>query len=307
MTLVKTETNAILLSLHGDSLGLTQDGYLTGRGNTGNGGGTAAPAGPVSGFKGDKVRGFAGLDAPVFQGNDYKLNPYYHNTQFDDFLGHALDTFKWNALAGSNAGTGQTPAIVAANGGAVQLETGGGSTYTMAVNGTQITGALNFYPANTGDVTFETRLGKASQISAISFCAGLIDSVALSAPFTISGTTITANATNAAAFVMDANATGASAGMNCVAVNAGGSAQSVNLGTSFDISTTANHIYRITIDDSGNANFFIDGVIVATIAGAVAVTSSIKLTPSVGMYSTAVGGNATTLPVDYILAEQIRA
>lgn len=234
-----------------------------------------------------------------YQGSDYKISaPFLHNDIFDDFLGAVISTF-WNALKGSD-GTGVAPAINVQNNGVVRLTTGAGSTHTMAVNGSQLTSALTLLISDEG-TRFEARLGKISALTSQSICFGLADVSTLSAPFTISGTTFTATATNAAAFVEDSAATGAAAKLNAVAINAGGTIQTVNLG--IDVDTAAFHTYRIEIDAAGNACYFVDGAIVATILLAVATTARLCL--SIGMFSNATSASQT-LDVDYVLGQNVR-
>lgn len=230
------------------------------------------------------------------QGNDYKEGcRVSHNDVFDDFLGAALSNF-WNARIGSDAAC--ACAINVQNNGVLRLTTGAGSTHTMAVNGAQVTAAVNMLVSDTG-TRFEARLGKISALTSQSICFGLVDSAALSAPFTRTTTTTTANATNGVAFLQDAGSTNTH--LYAVAVNAGGSAQSTALNV--DVDTAAFHKYRIEIDAAGNATYFIDGALVATILLAVATTA--LLTPSVGMFSEATSASQT-LDIDFIMAQQIR-
>lgn len=232
------------------------------------------------------------------QGNDYKVSPpFVHNDVFDDFLGAAVSNF-WNSLHGTD-GTAASAIHVATNG-TYRLTSGAGATHTMAVNGSQITSALTNLISD-GGTRFEARLGNISALTSQSICFGLVDVSTLSAPFTIAGTTITGNGSNGAAFVEDSAATGAAAKLNAVAINAGGAVQSVNLG--IDVDTAALHTYRIEIDAAGNALYFVDGVLVATILLAVATTA--VLAPSVGMFANATTASQT-LDIDYILTQSVR-
>lgn len=236
--------------------------------------------------------GFTGM-----QGSDYKISaPFLHNDFFDDFLGRVLDANKWLALTGSDGSN--SPVINLQNGGVVRLTTGGGSTHTMAVNGTQFVSSRNFLASN-GGLRVEFRLGKISAIASMSICFGFTDAITLAAPFTRTTATTTANATNAACFLQDAASTVTT--MYAVAVNAGGTPQSVSLGLNVD--TAAFHVYRIEIDSAGNANYFVDGVLVASILLAVATTFNACST--VGMFNEATGSPAT-LDVDYVLLQQMR-
>lgn len=292
MTLATPSPYNIRKSIEGNLIGL--DGTQQGTGLTPLGDYTPYIMGKdLKGFRLFPV-GFTGV-----QGSDYKIAaPIIHNDLFDDFLGKQLDTNKWNANKGSDGSTGNAYNIQ--NGGVNRLTTGAGSTHTMAVNGAQLTGALNFKVSN-GGLRMETRLGNASALTSQSICFGLADVSTLSAPFTISGTTVTATGSNGVAFCYDAAATGVASHLNAVAVNAGGSPQVVNL--TQDIDTAAFHVYRIEVDAAGNATFYIDNVLVATILLAMATTA--VLCPSVGMFSEATSGSQT-LDCDYIYAQQAR-
>ncbi len=80
------------------------------------------------------------------------------------------------------------------------------------------------------------------------------------------GGTLTAGATNAVGFVIDADLDSSS--IYCASVNAGGAVQSVDSGLAYTNGQTK--ILKIAVDTSGNARFFVDGVQVGYIALAVA-------------------------------------
>ena len=295
-------TSDILKSIVGRLLGL--DGHTDGQETNGE----YAPM--LTGYNFRGLRLF-NINKYGQAGSDFKMvSPIAYATEYDDFLGYALNTLKWNPLAGSNAGTGQTPAVLAGTtNGVVQLETGGGSTYTMAVNGTQLVGSRNSLISQ-GETRFEAGIGNASAATNINVNFGLIDAVTLSVPFTVSGVTVTATSTNAACFVLDKNATSTTK-FYAVSINAGGTPKITLCAplnnqaapSSLGLDTAAIHDYRIDIDAAGNASYYIDGTLVASQLLAVATTA--RLAPSVGAFSQAAGGNATTFQVDYILAQQL--
>ena len=248
---------------------------------------------------GDGMRGFKlyPITKSFLAGNSLKVShPVIYKYVFDDFLGYALDAYKWNVLKGSGA-TAAYPAITTGSEGTIVLTTGVDAAHTMAANGSQLVGALNFLVSN-DETEFEANVGKISALTSQSICFGLTDAVSLQAPFTRTTATTTANATNAACFLQDAASTTTT--MYAVSVNAGGTPQSTSLGV--NVSTSAYHKYRIHIDAAGNAVFYIDGVLVATQLLAVATTAI--LTPTVEMFSEATSGSQT-LKVDYILAQQL--
>lgn len=276
-------TNPILLtSIHGDLLGITKQG---------------------NSLCGMALKGIHVGRVDLLAGSDYFLwHPSQHCEVFDDFLGLSLDNV-WGALHGSDgtAAAALTPAID----GVMLLTSGAGSTHTAAVNGAQIVGGLNFQAqgaAGTGvnnGLRFEASVGKISALTSQSIFIGLCDSTSLSAPFTRATTTTTANATNGAGFLQDSASTNTN--LYAVAVNAGGSPQSTALNVA--VSTTAYKKYRVEIDGLGNATYFIDGVQVAYIALAVAVTAA--LAPTVEMFSNATSASQT-LKIDYISTRQER-
>lgn len=290
--MVSSTTYNIVKSIEGNLLGLDN--------TTKTAAGTNYPIGDYAPYL--TGRDFQGLRLfPLgfygFQGNDYKEGVRISHTDvFDDFLGAALDTFKWNANKGSNGSTATAFAI--ANNGTHRLTTGVSATVTMAVNGAQIAGALNFLVSDAG-LRYEAKLGKISALTSQSICFGLVDVTTLSAPFTLSTATVTANGTNGAAFLQDS--AGTNTHLNAVAVNAGGTPQVVAL--TQDVDTAAFHRYRIEIDASGNALYFIDGVLVATILLAVATTA--VLAPSVSMFARAASASQT-LDIDYLLTQKTR-
>lgn len=231
-------------------------------------------------------------------GSDYKEGVRIsHNDLFDDFLGASVNATTWNAIHGTD-GTAAS-AVVAANNGILRLTSGANATHTMAANGAQVTGALNSLVSD-GALRFEARLGNLSGAASQSICFGLVDVSTLSAPFTVAAGVVTGNGQNGAAFVQDA--AGTNTALNAVAINAGGAVQVVPLTNAVGLANVFDR-YRIEIDSLGNANYFIDGVLVATIALAVATTA--VLAPSVGMYSEATA-TSKTLDIDYLLTQSLR-
>lgn len=292
MSLTTPSPYAIRVNIEGFTLGLDN---------------TEGPA-PSSGVSGGlwtpylTGNNFQGLRIfPVGQyglaGNDYKEGVRIsHVDLYDDFIGHALDTFKWNVLKGSDGSANN--AINVQKNGVDRLTSGAGSTHTMAVNGAQTVGNNNFL-VSAGGLRMETRLGDISALTSQSICFGLCDASTLTAPFTLAATTVTANGQNGACFLQDS--AGTNTHLNAVAVNAGGSPQVVAL--TQDVDTAAFHVYRVEIDAAGNATYYIDGVLVATINLAVATTAT--LSPTVGMFSNATSASQT-LDIDYMLAQAKR-
>lgn len=228
-------------------------------------------------------------------GNDYRiLPPRFYATVYDDFIGKSLDNV-WGTNVGSDGSA--AAAINPALNGTMRLTSGAGATHTPAVNGSQIVGAKNFQ-MNSGGTRFEAYLGKISALTSQAINFGLTDSVAQAATFAVATGTVTTASTNAVGFVQDAGGGTGHTHLFCAAVNAGGTVQQVELTN--DVDTAAFHAYRIDIDNLGNATFYIDGVKVASISLAVAVTAA--LAPQVAMYAEATTASQT-LDIDYLMVE----
>ena len=233
------------------------------------------------------------------QGSDYKIGAVFKHVEFmDDFNKTSVDAF-WHQLSGSD-GSCQVALQQTLDNGIIRLTSGNGSTHTQAVNGAQLVGNVQHNPTD-GGLRIEERIGSLSSALSQSIFFGFCDSSSLSAPFTLTGTTVTANATNGAGFLQDAN--GTNTALNAVSVNAGGTPQVIAL--SQTISTTANtyDTYRVEIDNAGNAVFFIDGTDVGSISGA--VSAGALLAPTVGMFSEANSASAN-MQMDYAYFQKVR-
>jgi len=185
--------------------------------------------------------------------------------EFDDFLGRALDTTQWHGVKGSDAGA-VIPTINSQAGGVVRL-TSAATNGTFAVDGSSLTGELNFLPSQ-GDIFLETRLKIVSSVANVAINFGLTDSTATGTfemPISISGTTITSNATDAAVFVFDTAQTNDF--FHCQAVKTDVDTAILNTG----IAPVADTYIRlgIIIDTAGSAYFFINDVQVGQVANAV--------------------------------------
>jgi hypothetical protein len=221
---------------------------------------------------------------------------------YDDFLGDVLDD-QWSGAKGTDA-EGVAPAIVAGGlNGICRLVAGDDNAGGMAASGSSLTQALNWKPSQ-GGLYMEARVNFVT-ISGVVVNVGFTDVLAtttLEMPFTISGTTITSNATDAACFVFDTSADNDTLHI---------------LGVKNDVDTAINNTavvpgsggayanylrLGIAIDASGNAEFFINGASYGVVANA--VTASTALTPIIAVDCNA---NATkTFDVDYIFVAQSR-
>jgi hypothetical protein len=112
---------------------------------------------------------------------------------YDDFLGAALQ----GAVAGQNDTGGINAISAGVEGGVVGIETDSDSGDRV-----QLTMGLNHKPAS-GGLRFATRLRSTTDALTRAYFVGWTDTVAAENPIEISGTTITANATDAVGFVYD--------------------------------------------------------------------------------------------------------
>lgn len=275
----------ILKSIIGRLLGLDGNGYLTGADDT------QAP--DFSGLLiGQRGRGFM------------VTSPRYAQTIADDFMGSVISAVNWTVGKGSDGGTVNFATLAAQAGGVVRATTGAGATTTMAVNGVQIVGGRNFLVSG-GGMYVEARI-QPSAITNLNLFVGFSDTTVgtLQAPFTISSAVVTANATNAVGFVFDTGATASTTKL--VSDLTSGTAQLVDTGLAPD--TAAFHRYRVDLDASGNASFFIDGAQVgAKVSGkayniAAAVATTAIMAPKVEAFSLA--ASSINVDLDYLVAQQ---
>ncbi len=213
---------------------------------------------------------------------------------FDDFLGDAVDA-RWTPVVGIDA-QAVTPTITQTNNGLVRL-TSGNAGDTMANDGSQLNSGLNWIPAN-GGLYGAFRVKPVSGVATVCYNVGFTDTAALEMPITLSGTTLTTNASDAAVFVFDT-----------AADNDYWHAQGVKGNTDTALTNTAvapvadtYTLLEIYIDTSGTATFKIDGTLKATIANA--VTPSVALTPTVAV--TARTTSERSIDIDYIEVVQKR-
>lgn len=209
----------------------------------------------------------------------------------DDFLGDVLD----DAYSGAGGSDAQAldPAINAQAGGVVRLVSGdagtGGATDTSS-----LTAGLN-WKANQGGLYLKTRVKAVTSVADTSLFVGFTDTLATTTveePITLSGTTLTTNATDATGFLFDTDATNDTIHIQGVANDTDTALNNTGLGLSADTWYTL----EIKVDSSGNAEFFINGTSYGTVASA--VTSTVALTPIIATCSRTTA--VKTVDVDYL-------
>lgn len=216
--------------------------------------------------------------------------------RFLDHFDGAVLSNRWAVLKGSD-GSAVNPAITVAAGGKVRLTNASAGTASMAVGGAQIVTARNWEVDKTGFL-----MGGSLQMSTLtnmSVYFGMTDKVTLEAAFSLSGGTLTSNATDGFGFLYDDAATAKT--WKCVGVANNVDATIYDTG----IAPTAaiDDVFAIEVDASGNATFYLNGVAVYTMAGA--VTPTVALTPSVSSWVRTTAA-ANTVDVDFVSLEQSR-
>jgi hypothetical protein len=218
---------------------------------------------------------------------------------FDDFMGDALNTDLYTVTEGTDSATSDAAIVTNAVNGILRITSGNAGT-GLAADGVFVGSALH-WEADNGGLTFETKLN----LSAITTCQvflGFSDTVAtLEMPIDSAGSvnTITTTATDAVGFFFDTDMSTDT--WWCAGVANGTDATHVSSGVSPTAAT--DQTFRITVDTSGNAKFYIDGAYVGAVANA--VTATVNLTPCivVNLLSTT---TSFTVDVDYLYVSQNR-
>lgn len=214
-----------------------------------------------------------------------------HVVTMDDFDGAAI-LGTWGVNKGSDAAAANF-AINAALNGTIRGSTGANAAGTMATNGVQVNGHLNFQ-ANSGGLEFGFRV-KLGAITTMALFVGLTNQVAaLQMPVQGAGggNGFTVVANDCVGLLFDTTMTNA----NWWAVGVkGGVATAGVQGATAPVAATYDDMF-VQLDASGNATFYLNGLSVGTIAGA--VTAGIPLAPTVAGFRRSAA--STTVDADYI-------
>lgn len=215
---------------------------------------------------------------------------------FHDFTTQALSEFTFTE--GTDSAT-SVAVSTSGSGGILRLTTGDAGT-GYAADAEQMTGPLAFRASN-GNLVFQTRL----TLSAITTCQVYLgftdDNTTLEIPIdsAASADTITTTATNAVGFFFDTDMTtknwwaaGVKADVDATAANTGLAPVAATFQT-----------FRIEVDTTGNAIFYINGAKVATVLNA--VTTSTILCPVITASKLSVAASMN-VDVDYIAASMTR-
>jgi hypothetical protein len=197
----------------------------------------------------------------------------------DDFLGEEIDGNRWQSLLGTDAEVRAAIVLADQVSGVVRMTTGDDAAATMAVNGVQLQSNLN-WKANQGGLLWEGKVSL-SAITSVALFFGFTDQRAvLEMPFTISGVTLTSNASNACGVLFDTEATTDNFKLVGVANDVDATVQDAGVAPTAATFET----WRIEISAAGVATFYRNGTVIGTtMTGAVTITTA--LTPVVAAFS----------------------
>jgi len=230
-----------------------------------------------------------------------KLAPNSTFQSFHDFLELAIveadSPFIFNAGSDNLA---IDPAINVQEGGVLRATAGDGDG-SAAADGSQVCLVVPVQ-VNNGGLAFECRINL-TDITKCSAFVGFTDVTTLEEPISVSGTTITTNATNAVGFVFDTAMTtkewwsvGVSGNTDDTGSNTTGVAP-VN---------TVYQVLRCEVNSTGTQGVFsIDGVVVKTLSVGVAAAST-NLFFTVFINGDGSNSAAATADIDYMLVEHNR-
>lgn len=219
---------------------------------------------------------------------------------FDDFLGAVI-----NPVIGGVSTNSGTAAIVVAQ------ENGVGALITGATNGNYsiFSTGLNYKAATGGPMVMEAGVCPHTNLTGQDIFVGWTDTVGGESAFTLSGTTLTSNATDAVGLLWSSAGTDTS---HWYFVSVKGDADgAVTLTTAPALAADVFQSVRVEVSQDGTAYAFVNGVQVGmtglnTSTGQTgrlnAITSTVLMTPVVEN-ATNTGSAARTAYVDYIYVQ----
>lgn len=223
---------------------------------------------------------------------------------FDDFMGDVLED-RYTALEGTDSSTAAQAITAGAQNGVLRVTSGDVSSGAYAANGSAVVLGRHWRADSANDSTvshrlmiFEARVKLTTDIASASVFVGLTDTVTLEEPASVSGTTVTTNASDAVGFLYDTDATTD----RWYAIGVAGDTDSSGVAvTSSEPVADTYQTLRIVIESDGDARLFVDGDEVAYLPDA--VTPTVLLTPVLSVNSTNDGlgtGTSQTIDVDYL-------
>ena len=216
----------------------------------------------------------------------------------DDFVGDLIAD-EWTPLAGIDSPAAAPAILTSGNCGIIAFTTGDAGD-TFANDSSQLSSHLNWKASN-GGLFVEARLKCVSSVANIGLNFGFTDTSALEMPITLSGTTLTTNASDAAVFVFDTAADTDVLNIQGVKANS----DTALLAATGALAPTADTWFTlgVGIDSSGTASFYYNRAFVGQVANA--VTTSVALTPTIGYVTRTTASKV--LYCDYVIVSQLRA
>ena len=208
---------------------------------------------------------------------------------FDDFLGDLIED-GWTVAADTG---GSVNCGTAAESGVVTLTTDGTDDDVVSV-----AHELNWYGRR--GCMMEARV-KWDVVTTLGFFIGFSDAkseAGSTMPAALSGTSYTTTATDALGFLFDTDATTDT--IRCIGV--ANDVDATHVDSALSPSAGVYATFRVHVTSAGVATFYIDDVLVGTVAGA--VTSTVALTPYVGHKNMSAAAHVGSL--DYIYCAQSR-
>ena len=217
----------------------------------------------------------------------------------DDFHGEEIDGYRWQSLIGTDAECRQATVLADQLGGVVRITTGDDAAASMAVNGVQLQGRLN-WRADRGVLEWEVRV-VIDAITNVAVFIGLTDQVAaLEMPFTLAaGDALTSNATDAVGVLFDTAADTDNWWLVGVKADVDATKQNSALAPVAGTFET----WRVEIDGAGIASFYRNGTLIGSAMSA-ALTTSVLLTPVVAAFALAAASR--NVDVDLISVQSQR-
>lgn len=217
---------------------------------------------------------------------------------WDDFEGNALST-RWKLIEGTDSATSDAAPVSGGIGGVCRITTGDAGT-GLAADQIELLEILQ-WTTQGGGLVFQTRL----KMGAITTCYGFMgftdQAATLEAPIQFAtGTTFTTNATDAVGFLFDTTATVKDWWLTGVANDVDATMQDSGVAP-----TAAQYqTFRVGIDGSGNASFYINGKPVGSrMSGA--VTPTVTLVPIITFGKLSVAASLL-VDVDYAHVSMVR-
>lgn len=214
---------------------------------------------------------------------------------FDDFTSADLDG--WSLQKGSDASAGLPAYIPASSLSAVRLETGNHSTGTMAVNGSQLNGR-QLWRIDKGNLVFEAVAQVAGLAGNVCFFGLSSNGINFQMPAELDASDVlTPNAVNFVGFLFDSIGTN-----NWFAVAAKGS-DVTNRKVNTGVAPSGLMTLRCEVAANGDARFYINGALVASIADTASATVVMAVLAAAYCRTTT---DDRFFDVDYIFIEQGR-